>query len=228
MLSATRGISSAAFEALKAEYPGVDYANVSAANVWKLDCSAGIDLSDLRSALSSCAKRSGPDVVVLDAPNDVAAAFAKATDQLSITDASGAVSILVVGGGRVTFDANGFSHVLSVSEKTSLTLGGISITGGLSDNGGGIYNAGTLALDRVCVSQNVASQRGGGIYNVGALTAQNVLIEGNQSGSHGGGIYSSGTYSKGVATTVHRVVNTTVAGNVSGTSGSGFGGGVYF
>ncbi|MBP5620853.1 MAG: hypothetical protein J6X44_02430 [Thermoguttaceae bacterium] len=228
MLSATRGISDAAFDALKAEYPGVDYANVSAANVWKLDCSAGIDLSDLRSALSSCAKRSGPDVIVLNAPNDVTATFAKATDQLSISDSSGAISILATGGGRVTLDANGLTRVLNVSAKSTLNLGGITVSGGSSDNGGGIYNAGTLSLDRVRVSQNVASQNGGGIYNVGTLTAQNVLVEGNASGGHGGGIYSSGKYSKGSATIVQRVVNATIAGNVSGLSGFGFGGGVYF
>ena len=228
LLSATRGISDAAFAALQAEYPGVDYANVSASNVWKIDCGAGINLSDLRTALSKCASRSGPDVIVLDAPNDVTATFAKASDELKISDSSGAVSILATGGGSVAFDANGMSRVLNVSARTTLNLGGLTVSGGSSDNGGGIYNAGTLSLDRVRVSQNVASNAGGGIYNVGTLTAQNVLVEGNQSGGHGGGIYSSGKYSKGSPTIVQRVVNATIAGNVSGLSEFGFGGGVYF
>ncbi|MBR0225819.1 MAG: hypothetical protein IJL92_07165, partial [Thermoguttaceae bacterium] len=111
LLSATRGISDAAFAALQAEYPGVDYANVSASNVWKIDCGAGINLLDLRTALSRCASRSGPDVIVLDAPNDVSATFAKASDELKISDASGAVSILATGGGSVTLDANGLARV---------------------------------------------------------------------------------------------------------------------
>ena len=228
LLSATRGISDAAFAAFQAEYPGIDYANVSASNVWKIDCGAGINLSDLRTALSKCASRSGPDVIVLDAPNDVSATFAKASDELKISDASGAVSILATGGGSVTLDANGLARVLNVSAKSTLNLGGITVSGGSSNNGGGIYNAGTLNLDRVRVSQNVASQNGGGIYNLGVLTAQNVLIDGNQSGRHGGGIYSSGSYVKGSAPIIQRVVNATIAGNSAGTSGDGFGGGVYF
>lgn len=227
LLSASQGISDAAFAALQAEYPGVDYTNVSAAKVWSLDCGSGVDLSALKKAVAACASRSGPDVIVLNTPNDVTATFAKASDAFSISDASGPIAILATGGGRATFDANGLARAVSVSAGTSLTLGGVSVCNGAADNGGGIYNAGTLLLDRVCVSNNAASESGGGIYNVGALTAVNVLVEGNRSGGHGGGIYSSGSYSGGAAT-VQRLVNSTVAGNTAGLDGFGFGGGVYF
>ncbi|MGN1064023.1 MAG: hypothetical protein ACI4QC_01315, partial [Thermoguttaceae bacterium] len=74
LLSASQGISDAAFAALQAEYPGVDYANVSAAKVWSLDCGSGVDLSALKKAVAACASRSGPDVIVLNTPNDVTAA----------------------------------------------------------------------------------------------------------------------------------------------------------
>ena len=55
----------------------------------------------------------------------------------------------------------------------------ISVTGGnmytdqLSDNGGGIRNAGTLLLTACAVSNNYAYNHGGGIYNSGTLTLTN-------------------------------------------------------
>ncbi len=228
LLSASRGISNDAFAALRADYPCYDFADVSAENVWKLDCRSGVDLSDLREVLSTCARRPGSDVIVLEVPNDATTTFEKASDELSISDSSGRIAILAIGSGRLTLDANGLSRVLSVSADAALTLGGVTLVGGAADNGGGIRNAGTLELDRVRVSRNVASDNGGGIYNVGVLTAQNVLIEGNRSGGHGGGIYSSGSYFADSDSVVQRVVNATIAGNVSGRSGFGLGGGVYF
>ncbi len=44
------------------------------------------------------------------------------------------------------------------------------LTGNQADNGGAIYNAGSLALNRLIVSNNQASLGfGGGIYNTGTL-----------------------------------------------------------
>jgi len=57
-------------------------------------------------------------------------------------------------------------------------------------NGGGIYNAGDLRLERVCVTGNWAPEgSGGGIYNRGTLGGVvESTISQNSAGMHGGGI----------------------------------------
>jgi len=65
-------------------------------------------------------------------------------------------------------------------------LGGPSTDG----NGGGIYNVGTLKLERVRITGNHAPvSNGGGIFNRGTLNAiVESTIAGNHAGQHGGGI----------------------------------------
>ena len=62
------------------------------------------------------------------------------------------------------------------------------------DNGGGIYNKGTLSLQYVTVTGCV-SDYGGGIYNEGeqsVLNIENSSVTGNMCMLNGGGIYNNG------------------------------------
>jgi hypothetical protein len=87
----------------------------------------------------------------------------------------------------------------------------------IGDGGGGIFNAGTLALSNSWFSNNSASPSGsgGGIINGGTLTASNCTFSSN-SGGRGGGIFNDGTLA---------LSNSSFSNNNTG--GQGTGGGVY-
>jgi hypothetical protein len=76
--------------------------------------------------------------------------------------------------------------------------------------GGGIYNTGTLTVERSTISQNHAGACGGGIYNTGTATIERTTISGNDAKS-GGGIGNEGTLT---------LVRSTVTGNYA-TLGAG-------
>jgi predicted outer membrane repeat protein len=78
--------------------------------------------------------------------------------------------------------------------------------------GGGVYNAGTLTLDRIVFENNTAPS-GGAIYNQGTVTITNSTLAHNHATS-GAGIYNTGTLS---------MTNVTLGNNTA----TGQGGGIY-
>jgi sugar lactone lactonase YvrE len=125
--------------------------------------------------------------------------------------------------GGVTVGGNGSTRFFRVSATGNLTLRGLKLNGGrgngASENGfgGGLYNDGTVTLERCVFQDNEASNYGGGIHNAlnanltirrstfkmgeaglfgGAISNSSLLtidgctFEGNYSGFEGGGIYS--------------------------------------
>ena len=150
------------------------------------------------------------------------------------------------GAEHLTFDARGQNRVFWLAPKISVSLDGMTITGGsavmgggiysrggtvtitdstLSDNsasgGGGIYIiAGTLTLTNSTLSGNSADSGGGILNNSSTLTVSNSTLSGNSSGDHGGGIYIY--HYSGTATM--SVMNSTLSGN----SAARWGGGIYF
>jgi hypothetical protein len=106
----------------------------------------------------------------------------------------------------------GHDHVVIVEAGVTAHIEDLTIRDGgdlFTDNeqGGGIWNAGTLTLTRVVVRDNVASvasdfgaqPRGGGIWNGGTLTIFESLVENNAAsgflleGGAGGGVWNEGT-----------------------------------
>lgn len=112
---------------------------------------------------------------------------------------------------------DGMSHgsVVSITYGSNVTLTNIVLFNGSSDEGGGIYNEGTLNMTH-CVVQNSNSTKrgglicnkgrlymkdmalvkgysdnGGGIYNSGILTFEDTLLTSNYA-TYGGGIYNTG------------------------------------
>ena len=95
----------------------------------------------------------------------------------------------------VTITANGTTTDFTVnSGTTGAAIANLIVTGGSSGgNGGGISNAGTLAIAQSTISANSAAG-GGGISNTGTLTITGSTISGNTaSSSGGGGINNNGT-----------------------------------
>lgn len=149
-------------------------------------------------------------------------------EQLAVTNPAG-VSIVGAGAGRTTIAGAG-SRVLyagapSGSPAPLLYLTDVTVTGGTSDQGAGIYldpgaadgGGATLVLDGVDVTANTASDAGGGVYagDGSALYARATRIVGNAA-PHGGGLRTD--WSDVNLSSVRVTGNHTLAG-VSGAGG---------
>ena len=127
---------------------------------------------------------------------------------------------------------NGLGGGIYNENGATLTVTNCAISGNWADQGGGIYNGGSMQIASTTVSDNfvgrVFSQQtslGGAIYNGGTLDISNSTITGNtasgslQSGGIGGSIFNDGTLA---------IANTTISGNLAGSTGvfPGYGGGI--
>ncbi|MGZ5335025.1 MAG: choice-of-anchor Q domain-containing protein [Solirubrobacterales bacterium] len=172
---------------------------------------------------SGCTPASGADIINLPAGTyrltiPGAGENAGATGDLDVTDFA---TITGSGVKPVIVDGGGIDRVLHTSSTGQTRLVGLTITGGLSpQNGGGIFNDGTLVLDRVTVVGNQGQFGGGIASSSAALTVSNSTFSGNTATSSGGGVASFGV---GNATTI---TSTTVAGNTANTDAGGVLGGV--
>ena len=113
--------------------------------------------------------------------------------------------------------------IFTVDSGADVKLVGLTITGGLASNGGGIDNAGTLTLINSTVSSNSVSAGslygGGGIYSTGTLTVTNSTFASNSAFGAGGGILSYGLLT---------VTNSTFATNSAELGGGIFSGAGIF
>src|SRR5262249_54443680 len=120
--------------------------------------------------------------------------------QLELTDTNGTTSITGAGSGVVAISGNGASRVLRVDAHVTAAVNGVTIKNGLQQvgapsnaAGGGVFNAGTLALTNCLISGNVARKNdsgpyvtavevaeGGGIYNSGILTITGSTVYSNE------------------------------------------------
>ncbi|MCK9485548.1 MAG: hypothetical protein M0R73_02435 [Dehalococcoidia bacterium] len=128
-------------------------------------------------------------------------------------------------------DGNGGGRVLDVAAGATVRVECVTVTGGVSDNGAGIRNAGTLTLVNASIVANSAtgdsSPRGGGLQNEGFATVLGSRIAGNTaalsaSGSppSGGGVYN-GPPGQLI------VISSEIAGNVVTAELDGHGGGLH-
>src|SRR5262249_53324729 len=108
--------------------------------------------------------------------------------------------------------------IFTVNFGKTVTISGLTISGGAGVQGAGIHNDhATLTMSNCTVSGNDSASRGGGLFNDGAgfggvgtrVTVTNSTFSGN-SASFGGGIFSTGENSGG-ATLI--VTNSTFSGN---------------
>ena len=112
----------------------------------------------------------------------------------SLTISGSNVTVIGPGTNVLTVNGNGSSSrplsVFTVNTGATATLYGVTITGGYaSNNGGGVYNKGTLTILDSAISGNTAQNNGGGIENqAGTLTVENSTVSGNAANNDGGGI----------------------------------------
>ncbi|HUG16952.1 MAG TPA: right-handed parallel beta-helix repeat-containing protein, partial [Thermomicrobiales bacterium] len=117
----------------------------------------------------------------------------------------------------LSVSGGGESRVLLVNEGVTVTISGLTITGGdaddfdVADDGGGVYNAGTLTIENSTISGNIATVRGGGVLNGHTLTIENSTISGN-SADDGGGVYNGHMLT---------IENSTISGNSADIIGGG-------
>src|SRR5215204_4524716 len=187
---------------------------------------------------------------ILDAASGDTITFALAGCPCTITLTSGELTLdksLTIdgpGANQLTINANGASRVFLIPSLVAdasniVALEGLTIAGGNSVAGGGIYQGiATLTITNVSIIGNNATSAGGGIYKPGGtLTVINSTIAGN-TGSSVAGIYNqfgtmtltNSTVSENFATTngggltnggILTVTNSTISHNAAFTSGGG-------
>jgi CSLREA domain-containing protein len=97
-----------------------------------------------------------------------------------------------------------------------------NIAGSGSGVGGGIYNSGTLTLEKDTIQYSSAGA-GGGIYNDGIMDLTNVTLSGNNATGNGGGIYNGSISTAGIVAQA-TLINVTISAN---TAPSPYGGGIF-
>jgi len=134
----------------------------------------------------------------------------------------GPVSVAGAGARSAVIEATGRFRVLDVGSAATVTLSGVTITGGRPGDGsygGGVLNTGHLSILSSIVTANRATA-GGGVANAGGtLMLSHSSVTGNHAPVYGGGGIQNGGIGN-VAGTVE-VTASTVAGNVSGGDGGG-------
>jgi hypothetical protein len=158
----------------------------------------------------------GTDTIAFD-PSAVTGPITLGGTALMVTLPSSTASVTIEGGSGVTVDGNDASVVLVTTFGVDATLDHLTISHGRGGFGGGISNAGTLAVRNSTFSSNFATVNGAGLFSnfAGVLTVDNCTFIGNggsQQGLEGGGLQNDG-----LAT----VSNSTFASNVAD-----FGGGI--
>ena len=157
----------------------------------------------LRQAITNANSHSGPDTIAFSATVFNAGSLHTITltrGQLLLADKSGATTITGPGSAVLAISGDGASRVFNVAAGVSATISGLAVINGQAPvdslgtaQGGGIFNAGTLTLSAVNISQNSAEGAptgnrigkpysyayGGGIYSTGPLHLQNSTVSGN-------------------------------------------------
>lgn len=127
---------------------------------------------------------------------------------------------------RSTAGGTPLFRIFNSASGRTIDISGLTISNGnLTNDAGGVFNAGTLTLTGVTISGNTTTGSGGGISNTFMLTIADSTVTGNTANVAGAGVANFGTltiknstiainngdglYNSGVAT----IVNSTFSGN---------------
>jgi hypothetical protein len=167
----------------------------------------GAGLLTLRQAVVNANQHSGPDTVTFDshvfAPGSLHT-IKLSQGQITFTDKSGATTVTGSGSTVLAVSGNGLSRVFAINGGTTVSISGLTITGGVADTadssngntyGGGILSAGALSLINTNIQGNAVvadgyqpgqgsnhipgDGYGGAIYATGALTITNSTLSDN-------------------------------------------------
>jgi len=120
---------------------------------------------------------------------------------ISITDPTAVVTytnwdITQGTGNPLPYPYNQYSVGGGIFNMGTLSLEKCAIHGNTATAGGGIFNMGTLSLEKCAIYSNTATVAGGGIFNTGTVTMDDTTsssITGNTAYGYGGGIFNAGT-----------------------------------
>lgn len=172
----------------------------------------GNGICTLRSAIAQANTQGAGDISVDTSQFQGSAPFTL-TLAGGALDLSSFINIAGPGAANLIISANQLSSVFTVEPGAIATISGVTATDGNSaGNGGGIENAGMLALTNVAVRNSSAAASGGGIYSTGTLTVNASTISGNSATLNGGGLANGGTMT---------VYDSTVSGNTASGNGGG-------
>jgi Zn-dependent metalloprotease len=146
------------------------------------------------------------------APGNIGGGIAVIGGDLTVERTDIADNIGGFGGGGLYVNVNSGSNV---TLRDSRVLRNRTTAQDPSSYGGGIYNGGTLLLERVTVAENEAGAASGAYsYGSGNLTVRDSTVSGNTAGHVAGGLWLAGD---GAQT----LTNVTVSGNTAGSYGGG-------
>jgi hypothetical protein len=167
---------------------------------------ASEDVSCLIGSIRSANERGGPDTIILEAGNYTLTVIDNTEDRgregegnflpsitsrLTIEGAGPTETIIESVIGSIGF---GFGRILHIAPTGDLALHGVTIQGGFAEDGGGIFNRGTLTITQSVIRDNIVFFGfGGGILNLGTLRILDSRITGNGAAGFTGGIESRGS-----------------------------------
>lgn len=147
----------------------------------------------LRDAVNAANNTAGDDDIVFHASlNGATVGMSNGTLSVTSTVSIGAQSGMTVKVSRIVG-----GRLFFVDGGASLTASNLVLVNSRDNQGGAIYNAGTLLLDRCSLTNNSAAQNGGAIFNTGtahlkATTIRNCSVDGGDTG--GGAVWNQGTF----------------------------------
>ena len=86
---------------------------------------------------------------------------------------------IVIDGKGHTIDAKNLGRIFSIGEGFTVTLTNATLINGRADEGGAIYNDGSLTLSDVKLSDNAADSYGGAVFNNGELVVSDSVFDSN-------------------------------------------------
>ena len=101
-------------------------------------------------------------------------------------------NILLLGDDTHKIDAQSLGGIFKINSGITLTLNNVILVNGNNDNGGAIYNEGTVNIISSELTDNSA-KIGGAIYNKGIASISGSTLNGNIAATKGGAVYSEGT-----------------------------------
>jgi hypothetical protein len=110
-------------------------------------------------------------------------ALTKTGERLDITYSFAAASGPIISGADNT-------RLFDVAVGVGAKLSSLQLSFGKADNGGAIFNAGTLTVANSILSKNNSITNGGAIYNLGTLTVTQTTLSDNSAADDGGAIYN--------------------------------------
>ena len=86
---------------------------------------------------------------------------------------------ITIDGKGHTIDAKTLGRIFNIGEGFTVTLTNATLINGKADNGGAIYNDGSLTLSDVKLSDNAADSYGGAVFNNGELVVSDSVFDSN-------------------------------------------------